>query len=76
MQTPEKNVLQQDHDILQICSGWATNLCTFALWQQLSVVLRQSAFLLNQSQVEMKSELLADLLALHKIKRKVDATHS
>jgi hypothetical protein len=24
----------------------------------------------------MKSELLADLLALHKIRRKVDATHT
>ncbi len=31
----------------------------------------QSAFLLNQSQVKMKSELLADLLALHKIRRKL-----
>jgi hypothetical protein len=28
---------------------------------------RQSAFLLNQSKRKMKSELLADLLALHKI---------
>jgi hypothetical protein len=52
--------------------GWATNLCTFALWQQLSVVLVNRHFLLNQSQNKMKSKLLADLLALHKIRRKVD----
>jgi hypothetical protein len=37
---------------------------------------RQSAFLLNQSKMKMKSELLADLLALHKIRRKVDTTHT
>ena len=37
-QTPEKNP-QHDHDILQLCSGKVTNLCTFALWQQLSTVL-------------------------------------
>jgi hypothetical protein len=36
----------------------------------------QSAFLLNQSQNKMKSEVLADLLALHKIRKKVDATHT
>jgi hypothetical protein len=32
--------------------GWVSNLCTFALWQQLSVCTRQSAFLLNQSKKE------------------------
>jgi hypothetical protein len=37
---------------------------------------RQSAFILNQSKMKMKSELLADLLALHKIRRKVDTTHT
>jgi hypothetical protein len=56
--------------------GWVTNLCTFALWQQLSVCTRQSAFLLNQSKRKMKSELLADLLALHKIRRKVETIHT
>ncbi len=37
---------------------------------------RQSAFLLNQSKRKMKLELLADLLALHKIRRKVETTHT
>ncbi len=43
------------HSIFATHPGWVTHLCTFALWQQLSVVLagtRQSAFLLNQSQNE------------------------
>jgi hypothetical protein len=75
MQVPEKNILQHDHDIIVIiqaglpilyfCSLATTVYCT-----------RQSAFLLNQSQNEMKSELLTDLLALHKIRKKVDATHT
>jgi hypothetical protein len=56
--------------------GWVSNLCTFALWQQLSVCTRQSAFLLNQSNMKIKSELLADLLALHKFRRKVDTIHT
>jgi len=30
---------QHDHDILQLWTGRVTNLCTFALWQQLSNVL-------------------------------------
>ncbi len=37
---------------------------------------RQSAFLLNQSKRKMKSELLADLMALQKIRRKVETTHT
>jgi hypothetical protein len=32
--------------------GWVTHLCTFALWQQLSVVLVNRHFFLNQSQNE------------------------
>ena len=63
------------HSILQIfklglqsvyfCSLATTVCCT-----------RQSAFLLNQSKRKMKSGLLADLLALHKIRRKVETTHT
>jgi hypothetical protein len=30
--------------------GWVTHLCTFALWQQLSIVLVNRHFFLNQSQ--------------------------
>ncbi len=37
---------------------------------------RQSAFLLNQSKRIMKLELLAGLLALHKIRRKVKTSHT
>ncbi len=37
IQAPEKNILQHDHDIFQICPGWATHLCTFALWQHSSI---------------------------------------
>ncbi len=37
---------------------------------------RQSAFLLNQSNMKIKSGLLADLVALHKIRRKVETTHT
>ena len=43
---------------------------------QLSVCTRQSAFLLNQSKRKMKSGLLADLLALHKTRRKVETIHT
>ncbi|MFO0005777.1 MAG: hypothetical protein ACK559_32095, partial [bacterium] len=75
-QTPEKNIPQHDHDILQLCSGKVTNLCTFALWQQLSTCTRQSALLLNQSNMKIISGLLADLMALHKIRRKVETTHT
>ena len=37
---------------------------------------RQSAFLLNQSKRKMKLELLADLLVLHEIRRKVETSHT
>ena len=62
---------QHDHDILQLWTGRVTNLCTFALWQQLSTCTRQSAFLLNQSNMKINSGLLADLKALHKTKEKL-----
>ena len=32
--------------------GWVAHLCTFALWQQLSIVLVNRHFFLNQSQNE------------------------
>ncbi len=50
---------------MYFCSLATTVYCT-----------RQSAFLLNQSKMKMKSELLTDLLALHKIRKKVDTTHT
>ena len=69
-QTPKK-MQQHDHDILQLWTGRVTNLCTFALWQQLSTCTRQSAFLLNQFNMKIKSGLLADLRALHKTEEKL-----
>jgi hypothetical protein len=50
---------------MYFCSLATTVYCT-----------RQLAFLLNQLQNENESELLTDLLALHKIRKKVDATHT
>jgi hypothetical protein len=85
IQTPKKNVLQHDHDILQIIQARlpiyvlllsGNNCLLYSLWQQLSIVLVNRHFFLNQSQNKMKSELSADLLALHKIRRKVDATYT
>ncbi len=52
IQAPEKNILQHDHNIFANCPGWVTPLCTFALWQQLSIVLVNLHFFLNQSQNE------------------------
>jgi hypothetical protein len=34
-----ENILQHDHNIFANHPGWVTHLCTFALWQQLSIVL-------------------------------------
>jgi hypothetical protein len=63
------------HSILQM-SKLGYQSMYFCSLAQLSVCARQSAFLLNQSKREMKSGLLADLLVLHKIRRKVETTHT
>ena len=50
---------------MYFCSLATTVCCT-----------RQSAFLLNQSQNENEIRTFDRLLALHKIRKKVDATHT
>jgi hypothetical protein len=50
---------------MYFCSLATTVYCT-----------HQSAFLLINHKMKMKSELLTDLLALLKIRKKVDATHT
>ena len=65
---PKHSILQMSklgYQSMYFCSLATTVWCT-----------RQSAFLLNQSKRKMKLELLADLLALHKIRRKVKTSHT
>ncbi len=59
------NLFRLGYQSMYFCSLATTIYCT-----------RQSAFLLNQSNMKMKSGLLADLMALHKIRRKVETTHT
>jgi hypothetical protein len=58
-------LFRQGYQSMYFCSLATIVYCT-----------RQSAFLLNQSNMKMKSGLLADLMALHKIRRKVETTHT
>jgi len=70
----EKNnisALQKHFEKYSNHPGWVTHLYTFALGQQLSVVLVN-----RHHKMRLKSELLTDLLALHKIRKKVDATYT
>ena len=65
---PKHSILQMSklgYQSMYFCSLATTVYCT-----------RQSAFLLNQSKRKIKSGLLADLLVLHKIRRKVENTHT
>ncbi len=63
------------HSILQIIQAGLQSMYFCSLATTVCCT-RQSAFLLNQSKRKMKSELLAVLLALHKIRRKVETTHT
>ena len=53
------------HIILQIPKLGYQSMCSYSLATTVCCT-RQSASLLNQSKRKMKSELLTDLLALHK----------
>ncbi len=75
-QVSEKNIKQHDYDILQIIQA---GLPIYVLLLSGNNFLLYSTIGISFKSIpkwKLKSELLTDLLALHKIRRKVDATHT